>query len=316
MSTPNQPVPAGRDSLVALIEWDSSWSRIPRHKRREREEAITGNVSRLKRLLRRVENPLSALSLLPERNSPDSVAAILDTLHETSANTAELFGRALELRQKQLGESRKLETPSHQRLVIGMGNASPLDVGLTLHPLYGVPIIPGSAQKGLAAHYCDAVLGPDQPEWKRDGHHYAALFGKHDDAGYVQFHDAWIDPESLTRDDEGLLRDVMTPHHQSYISGKRYSLKDEAKSDPARAKLDGQRIPPTDFDSPVPIPFLSVRGTFHFWLTCDDISSNGRKLLAFAEDLLTAALSEWGIGGKTSSGYGRLVPVGNKDANQ
>ena len=59
---------------------------------------------------------------------------------------------------------------------------------------------------------------------------------------------------------------------------------------------------PNDYDSPNPVTFLTVR-------------PNVRMLLAFsgppdwtqlAERLLTDALREWGVGGKTSSGYGRL----------
>jgi CRISPR/Cas system CMR subunit Cmr6 (Cas7 group RAMP superfamily) len=35
-----------------------------------------------------------------------------------------------------------------------------------------------------------------------------------DNSGFLVFHDAWITPESLAR--EGLLVDVMTPHHSRY----------------------------------------------------------------------------------------------------
>ncbi len=75
------------------------------------------------------------------------------------------------------------------------------------------------------------------------------------------------------------------------------------------APKHGHLIPPTDFDSPVPVQFLSIRGAAHFVLTCDDPSANGRKWLDFARDLLITSLGDWGVGGKTSSGYGRLVPL-------
>ena len=52
-----------------------------------------------------------------------------------------------------------LATPGGTRLIIGLGGESPLETGLTLHHTFGVPIIPGSAIKGLAAHYCDQVFG-------------------------------------------------------------------------------------------------------------------------------------------------------------
>ena len=45
------------------------------------------------------------------------------------------------------------------RLAIGLGDDGVLETSITLHHTYGVPIIPGSAIKGLAAHYCDHVWG-------------------------------------------------------------------------------------------------------------------------------------------------------------
>lgn len=35
------------------------------------------------------------------------------------------------------------------RMIVGMGNPNPLETSLTLHPQYGIPLIPGSAVKGL-----------------------------------------------------------------------------------------------------------------------------------------------------------------------
>lgn len=39
---------------------------------------------------------------------------------------------------------------AESRLVVGLGSKGTLEMGLTLHPLYGFPLIPGSALKGLA----------------------------------------------------------------------------------------------------------------------------------------------------------------------
>ncbi len=204
-----------------------------------------------------------------------------------------------------------LRTPPHNRLVIGLGCESPLETGLTLHHAYGVPIIPGSALKGLAAHYCDKVFGEvdgtlrkffKQIQKDAQGRsritygRHRTIFGATDDAGFITFHDAWLTPDSLTSG-EGLVRDVTTPHHEDYYGQKRYS----------GGERQGQQIPPTDFDDPIPVQFLSVRGTFHFAMTCDDATDVGREWLAWTSDLLKAALRDCGIGGKTSSGYGRLV---------
>lgn len=60
------------------------------------------------------------------------------------------------------------------RLVIGLGNPNPLETSLTLHPQYGVPLIPGSAVKGLARHGRLLEIGREigvyplsYEEWKR-----------------------------------------------------------------------------------------------------------------------------------------------------
>lgn len=210
------------------------------------------------------------------------------------------------------------------RLIVGLGGDNVLETGLTLHHTYGVPFIPGSALKGLAAHYCDAVWGqrhaPDSAKLPDDNHKFRRLrrgevcakngvhtqtgtfheilFGTTEDSGHIIFHDAWIDPASLTGEpNSGIVLDVMTPHHGDYYSDKTY------EGGPNRGEL----IPPTDFDDPNPVTFLSVAGKFHLAVSCDVAGEEGQKWAKLAFDLLTKALREWGVGGKTSSGYGRLA---------
>src|SRR5207302_10163433 len=45
------------------------------------------------------------------------------------------------------------------RMIIGLGDESVLETAITLHRTYGVPYIPGSALKGLAAAYVRQRLG-------------------------------------------------------------------------------------------------------------------------------------------------------------
>jgi CRISPR-associated protein Cmr6 len=167
---------------------------------------------------------------------------------------------------------------------------------LTLHHTYGTPLLPGTGLKGLAAHYCHQVWGvtnreflfqtKDEPDGKtRCGHYYEALFGTTEDAGHITFGDAWITPDSLRG---SLVRDVMTPHHAQYYMGKGTEA-------------------PTDFDEPTPVPFLSVHGRFRVAVECDVPDEEGGKWRGLALRLLTDALAHWGVGGKTSSGYGRMI---------
>jgi len=183
------------------------------------------------------------------------------------------------------------------RLVVGLGSENVLEAGLRLHHTYGVPVIPGSALKGLASHYCHDVWGQRHNEeapkenrlFRRGGTYHSLLFGTTDDSGVITFHDAWVTPASLT---DGALRlDVMTPHHPEWQTNE---------------------APPTDFDSPVPVSFLSVAGTFDVRLSwsgpASTPSDKAEAWTVLAMKLLQEALAEWGVGGKTSSGYGRLVP--------
>lgn len=182
------------------------------------------------------------------------------------------------------------------RLIVGLGSENVLETGLRLHHTYGVPIIPGSALKGLAAHYCRDVWGQrhsstvaeDNRPYRRGGQFHDLVFGTTDDGGVITFHDAWVTPESLGQ--SAIHLDVMTPHH---------------------LKWQTNEAPPTDFDSPVPVSFLSVTGTFQIRLSwngpADTPPERAAEWTERTMSILKEALAEWGVGGKTSSGYGRLV---------
>ncbi|MBA4192329.1 MAG: type III-B CRISPR module RAMP protein Cmr6 [Planctomycetaceae bacterium] len=184
------------------------------------------------------------------------------------------------------------------RMVIGLGAENVLETGLRLHHTYGLPVIPGSALKGLANHYCDHVWGQkhlgeaapnDNKSFRRDEAYHNLLFGfsrdAKADAGAIVFHDAWITPDSV----QGCLcQDVMTPHHP---------------------KWQNNEAAPTDFDSPVPVSFLSVTGRFRVGVSWAGPAAHpqAKNWTELTFNLLKESLKEWGIGGKTSSGYGRLV---------
>ncbi|MFU1798623.1 type III-B CRISPR module RAMP protein Cmr6 [Paenibacillus azoreducens] len=182
----------------------------------------------------------------------------------------------------------KMKNSSH--LLVGHGGVSVLESSLSLHRMYGVPYIPGSAIKGVCANVCHTFLGKENSQYLMDGDYYIALFGTQEQAGYIEFHDAWITPESLG----GAIRlDVMTPHHQKYNAG--------------------EQAAPRDDDDPVPIPFLAASGCFRFLLTC---SSNvlpeeqAQQWLEIAKEIVIFALKHHGIGSKTSSGYGQMTEAG------
>lgn len=164
------------------------------------------------------------------------------------------------------------------RMIVGLGGESVWENTIRLHRAYGVPYIPGSALKGLAAHYARNRLQDDR--WRKDGAAYETLFGNTGAAGYVTFFDALYVPGSAPGG-RPLRPDVIAVHHPGYYRG-------EGK-------------PPADWDSPIPVSFLSATGAYLLALAGPD------DWVAAAYQILALALEEEGIGAKTSSGYGRMV---------
>lgn len=162
------------------------------------------------------------------------------------------------------------------RMVVGLGDESVLETSVALHHTYGVPYIPGSALKGVAACFARQHLGE---KWAPDTDAYKVAFGDTEVAGCVTFFDAFPVP-SGGGEDRFLRPDVMTVHHPSYYRG--------------------QDAPPADWDSPTPIPFLSVIGTYLVAL------AGPPAWVDAAFQILEHALAYLGVGAKTSSGYGRL----------
>lgn len=164
------------------------------------------------------------------------------------------------------------------RIVAGLGRSSVIETGLTIHHTYGVPIIPGSSLKGAAAAYSREH---GDTNWQQSGSAYETVFGAMSGAGYVTFLDALPVPGTWK-----LLSDVMTVHHRDYYGGTGDA--------------------PADWDDPTPVQYLSVRGTFVIAVLAQAGATDWAEQ---ALGILKLALSQTGVGGKTSSGYGRLEQV-------
>ncbi len=160
------------------------------------------------------------------------------------------------------------------RLYIGLTRDSALETGITVHHAWGMPLIPGSALKGISrqAARTSSTLKERQGviDW---------MFGSEDDTrpecGGVVFHDAWWDPDSGRKP---FAAEIVTPHHSKYYNmGERHA---------------------TDFDSPIPAPQIAAQGRFRFVVEGD------KAWATLALSLLKVALQQHGVGGKTTSGYG------------
>jgi len=170
------------------------------------------------------------------------------------------------------------------RMVVGLGSESVLETSISLHRTYGVPYIPGSALKGLAASYARQRLGN---AWRKSGPAYNVVFGDTDSAGYITFFDALYVPGSGHKG-QVLYPDVITVHHPKYYQ-------------------EEKNVSPSDWDSPNPVPFLSAIGKYLLALAAPDVKEDNRdEWLKKVFEILGHALKEMGIGAKTSSGYGRM----------
>jgi CRISPR-associated protein Cmr6 len=208
------------------------------------------------------------------------------------------------------------------RLLIGHGNASAIGVGLTVHHTWGVPVIPGSALKGLVAHYVDATYGPidaSQKPWKQQGEErvradyqgvtwnrrriergpgvvYRALFGAPDAR-----EDATMRENGF---EAGAAAGLVTFHDALYVPGSSTDDRPFA-ADVLTVHQKGYydssgQSEPNDYDSPNPVAFLTVRPKCRLLLVLSG-PSEWRELAA---QLLADALKNWGVGGKTAAGYG------------
>jgi CRISPR-associated protein Cmr6 len=214
---------------------------------------------------------------------------LLKTLQERVEHWIKNIGNNLE----------KFEAETSWRLVIGLGASHPQETSMTLHHIYGIPYIPGSAIKGVTRHWAVLKFADNN---RKDNEKFEdaikriagalesgndlnievdkitfkdliEIFGTQKQQGKVIFFDAY--PVGKIK----LKIDIMNPHYPKYYS-------------------EGQ--PPADWQSPVPIKFLTVEDTkFQFYLV-----SKNEDLLKKSLDLLKEALKHHGIGAKTALGYG------------
>lgn len=188
------------------------------------------------------------------------------------------------------------EAATDWRFVTGLGRKGPLEVGFTFHR-YGFPMLPGSSVKGVARAYARAVLGMQHPEDNDAPPDFTAVFGKAPEgkgdtgaqAGRAIFFDA------IPKSRPGLVLDIMNPHYPDYYQNGKA---------------------PTNWQSPKPVPFLTVKEgtTFRFAVGWRGVADEeAKRLQALTVKWLQGGLSELGAGAKTSAGYGyftvKAVPV-------
>jgi len=255
------------------------------------------------------------------RESPGN--AVSSVLRPSSHRDTDLIVRALARWRAMVGAqgAAPFEMKVDYRLVVGFGAEHVLETNLCLHRIYGFPIIPGSAVKGVTRAWAfwqiaeQLALAPDklqlrilerllsegdkreqmqlwdelqlQParnftHWQSLSREFYGVFGTTERQGQVVFFDAYPrDPQRLK-----LELDIINPHYGPYYS------------DPQG------RTPPADYLDPSPTYFLTVAmGTPFQFAVASKVSAWADK----AQEWLKDALTDIGIGGKTSAGYGFMT---------
>lgn len=261
------------------------------------------------------------------------------------------------------------------RLIAGLGRKGSLEVGFTFHR-YGFPYLPGSSLKGLARAAALLEIGeklgkpaletlhkqmipekdqktvgllsalesvlslPEEESFLKGlsvcqptaeiiqlSKTFRAIFGTTEHGGHVIFFDAIPSDRELPR----LELDIMNPHYPDYYK---------------ETEQENPTTPPANWQSPVPVKFLTVAPgvVFRFavgWRSApidttplESLSENARKewswfkgimaptatgpnpLLAKARQWLERGLRDLGAGGKTNAGYGYFVELGKQAVGQ
>jgi CRISPR-associated protein Cmr6 len=228
---------------------------------------------------------------------------------------------------------REIKMEQKSKMIVGLGGHSIYETSITLHHIYGIPYIPGSALKGSIRSYIINEFfsqyregDKDKLKQKLNDYNYnegkkkdnqihikfdpkkdmaeelamadpifIRIFGNQEKAGRVTFFDAYPDHESLMN----IETDIMNCHYTDYYSGKNIQQQ------------------PLDTESPNIVNFLVLENTsFNFMIAVkkkyNDISNiksdidkkKCNQLCDLVKKYLIETLTDQGIGAKTAVGYG------------
>lgn len=157
-------------------------------------------------------------------------------------------------------------------LLLGSGQKNALEFGLLLHPTYCIPYIPGSSIKGLVSQVA-YWEGAEEAEQMK-------VFGTQDQQGLVEFMDAYPHVKSGQLK---LREETLTTHYTEYYMGD---------------------TPPAPYLEPNPVMYFTLKEGCQFTFR---LVGEESQVLETAEKWLKIGLADYGIGAKTSLGFGRFM---------
>jgi CRISPR-associated protein Cmr6 len=258
--------------------------------------AVNDHVARCKNLSLILDRYTPALVVEDTKNKGPWLQDLIDEQH-IDADLARAVYQRWQAMLAGVGATR-FDLELDWRMVVGLGGSSVVETALTLHRLHGLPFIPASALKGLTRSYVTGEIeGHLSLKIEDDDETILRIFGSQKQAGTVLFFDA------MPRNGQAAFAlDIMNPHYSDYYGGDKKAL-------------------PTNDKNPIPVTFLTIASTaFSFAIAPRDLGPADRvsadKLDEQRKDVeqvsiwLQEALSKYGIGGKTSAGYGYFHPAG------
>jgi CRISPR-associated protein Cmr6 len=238
---------------------------------------------------------LPDLSQIPDKQRGDAKKQTLKAITKTAETADKDLLDAWNARWEQTARAahaKPFPLRTDWRFLTGLGRKGPLEVGFTFHR-YGFPILPGSSVKGVARAWATFELGGEKEAEKNDD--FNTIFGRAPksaeepgQSGGAIFFDAVPASTKLPE----LQLDIMNPHYPDYYG-------DDPKH-PTKY--------PTDWQSPIPVPFLTVAPGTEFCFAVGWRGTLNATLREKAEKWLKEGLMNLGAGAKTSAGYGYFQP--------
>ncbi len=170
----------------------------------------------------------------------------------------------------------KLDLKTSYYLLIG-SEESIYETSIRLHHIYGFPYIPSSAIKGTFRNYIINTAYEKSEKKALACPKFIEIFGSQDNEGKVIFFDAF------PKDKPSLKIDILNPHYKDYYDGK---------------------SAPTDTQNPVPVKFLTVKNTSFTFII--GFKENKLNEIEDIKKSFKECLKDFGIGAKTSVGYGDM----------
>jgi CRISPR-associated protein Cmr6 len=160
------------------------------------------------------------------------------------------------------------------RVINGLGTNDVLGGGMTLHPVFGFPIVPATALKGVSRAYACWVL--ESPDEEMD-----TLLGKAEEDQKLRGDLLFLEGSPI--EPPAVERDVINPIFGAYYRDS--------------------NTPPASYLSPSPIFFMALGSPSRYRFGVASLSGN-RDAAERGVHWLQGALTELGIGAKSGAGYG------------